>query len=291
MTRKHEVPSSNFQRRPISRHSKKIVNHLRPDIQGEELIAAIKLLTSVAGFSDVRCRVYAETEPVLDAMRTSPVPRLQAFSWFDAHAHSYAGLINNADLRDAYLIILNQLLFPVAYISLFGLPNLVPATAEGLELLARLEKKLRGWQHEAFSRTRTDSPALPTTGTTADSGTAPRAVNWEDIEIHFVSDERVQITTSNQTETRNYTEMGFEDGRSGKPNRAWLTLRILAQLCGTMSNGAKAGQDWSRVEKRIQKIREVLRSHFGISANPLPYVEGTGYRAIFKISCAPSYET
>jgi hypothetical protein len=249
------------------------------------------LLTSVADFPDARCRVYEETESMLDAMCKSSCPRLQALDWFEAHAHNYAGLITNTDIRDAYLIILTQLLFPEAYALLFGLPNLVPATAEGLALLAMLEKKLRGWQHEAFSRTRTDSPSRPAIGATTDCGTHPRAVNWEDIEILFLSDLRVQIKTSNQVGTRNYSEMGFADARNGNPDKAWLTLQTLARSWGTMSDGAKTGQDWSQVEKRIQKIRKVLRSLFGISADPLPFVEGTGYQARFKISCSPSYET
>lgn len=34
----------------------------------------------------------------------------------------------------------------------------------------------------------------------------------------------------------------------------------------------------------------MLRAHFGISADPIPFVEGTGYRATFRIGCRPSYE-
>lgn len=52
---------------------------------------------------------------------------------------------------------------------------------------------------------------------------------WDTIEIWFLSDERVQVRNGASLETRNYAELGFEDGRTGKPNQAWETLRGLAR--------------------------------------------------------------
>jgi hypothetical protein len=117
------------------------------------------------------------------------------------------------------------------------------------------------------------------------------AATWDTIEISFLSEERVQIRNGATTETRNYTEFGFEDRRSGKPNLAWKTLLALAAERGMLQNAAKTGQEWLEVEKRIQEIRKVLRKHFLISADPIPFVEGTGYQALFKISCRPSFDT
>ncbi len=117
------------------------------------------------------------------------------------------------------------------------------------------------------------------------------ATTWDAIEIHFLSDERVQVRNGETTQTFNYAEFGFEDGRNEKPNRAWVLLRTLAEKRGMIQSAAEAGQNWPRVEKRIQEIRRVLRARFGISADPIPFVEGTGYRAIFKIGCRRSYET
>jgi hypothetical protein len=39
----------------------------------------------------------------------------------------------------------------------------------------------------------------------------------------------------------------------------------------------------------VQEIRRVLREHFAISSEPLPFVESHGYRAQFKIICSPSF--
>jgi hypothetical protein len=118
-------------------------------------------------------------------------------------------------------------------------------------------------------------------------------VSWQAIEISFLSDERVQIRNGTGTETQNYGELGFADRRAkrGKPNRAWVTLRAMAELNGIIRDGAKTNAEWPKVEKRIQEIRKVLRKHFSITADPIPFVEGTGYQACFKIGCSPSFHT
>jgi hypothetical protein len=117
------------------------------------------------------------------------------------------------------------------------------------------------------------------------------AATWGTIEISFLSDERVQIRNGTNSETRNYAELGFADGRSKKANQAWETLRALAEEGGTIRDGAKISRTWPKVEKRMQEIRKELRKHFGISADPIPFVAGIGYQARFKIGCGPSFRT
>jgi hypothetical protein len=118
------------------------------------------------------------------------------------------------------------------------------------------------------------------------------AAKWQDIEIVFLSDHRVQIRVNGkQTEPANYAELGFADGRSENPNKAWGTLRSLAEQRGVLKDGRTVGEPWPKVEKRIQEIRAVLRELFGISADPVPFVEGAGYQAVFKIRCGPSFHT
>ena len=119
----------------------------------------------------------------------------------------------------------------------------------------------------------------------------PDRGTWDAIEISFLSEERVQIRNRATTETHNYAEFGFEDRRTGKPNLAWKTLIAIAEQRGTFPNAAKTGREWVEVEKRIQEIRKVLRKHFRISADPIPFVDGTGYKALFKINFRPSFHT
>jgi hypothetical protein len=113
---------------------------------------------------------------------------------------------------------------------------------------------------------------------------------WNNIEISFLSDERVQIRDGTTTETRNYGDFGFEDRRNGKPNRAWVMLRALAEKGGVIPNPTKRDQRWSLVEKRIQEIRKVLRAHFNISTDPIPFVKTVGYQVRFKIGCRPCFD-
>jgi hypothetical protein len=138
---------------------------------------------------------------------------------------------------------------------------------------------------------KTETAELAQQGPGSDGqSSSPATANWDGVEIQFLSDERVQVRRGTTTQTFNYAEFGFEDSRNGKPNRAWLVLRILAELRGVIRQAAEAGQDWPKVEKRIREIRRVLRARFDISSDPIPFIEGTGYRATFKISCRPSYE-
>jgi len=132
--------------------------------------------------------------------------------------------------------------------------------------------------------------------TNSSSTVAPRTLKWEGIEIRFLSDDRVQIHISKKVgeaprpgKTLNYAEFGFENNKTGNPNAAWIALRRIAELNGTVRSHVEARYEWPKFEKRVQEIRRVLRKHFDISSDPIPYVEGNGYRTRFKISCAPSF--
>jgi hypothetical protein len=95
---------------------------------------------------------------------------------------------------------------------------------------------------------------------------------WDNIEIRFISDERVQISIGTQRETRNYEEMGFGSKKNGTPVLAWATLRELAQAGGVVHVASGSGK-WAEVEKRMQEIRRQLQRLFGLSSDPLPYHE------------------
>ena len=118
-----------------------------------------------------------------------------------------------------------------------------------------------------------------------------RVAKWGDIEIRFLSDERIQISAPDHIETLNYAEFGFEDGRNEKPNQAWITLRTFAENQGIVKQPTSKGQSWRHIEKHVQKIRRVFQDYFGLAGDPLPFVKGTGYRAQFKIGCSQSYGT
>lgn len=121
----------------------------------------------------------------------------------------------------------------------------------------------------------------------------PRAeTTWHDIEITFLSDERVEVKVGQQpVQTRNYAEMGFADGRTGNPNQAWGLLRAIAQANGLIPNTARESKDFIGMAKRLERMRRTLKSHFQIASDPLPSEPGRGYCCEFKIGCAPAFGT
>jgi hypothetical protein len=195
--------------------------------------------------------------------------------------------------------------------------TLVTKEVDGAVEAARVRAEIRDWRESqpatlveqlppAFKRLLQLGEAFSGSATVIPTETEPQGVTeddmptqssnagvatWDTIEISFLSDERVQIRHGTISETRNYAEFGFDDKRSGKPNQAWVALRALAEQRGVIKDAAKMPQPWSKVEKRIQEIRKVLRKHFGISADPIQFVNRVGYQAKFKICCSPSFHT
>jgi hypothetical protein len=113
--------------------------------------------------------------------------------------------------------------------------------------------------------------------------------SWSEIEIAFLSDERVEICVAGDRKTYNFGELGFEDRRNGNPTEAWTMLRKLAGSGGTETR-PPAGKGRAMIQKRIEEIREKLRSLFGIQTDPIPF-NGNTYQASFKTSRRPSFDT
>jgi len=127
---------------------------------------------------------------------------------------------------------------------------------------------------------------------TLENTARPGITAWEELEITFISDKQVQIVVAGEIrEPLNYDELGFADHRSKNPNKAWLSLKFLADNCGTISDSIVRKHDRPKIEKRMQAIRAGLRKHFCLEGDPLPYARGTGYQALFKISTSPSFST
>jgi hypothetical protein len=118
---------------------------------------------------------------------------------------------------------------------------------------------------------------------------------WSEITICFLSDERVQVTIGSQTETCNYSEMGFASKKNGTPVQAWGTLRVLAKQHGRIRLAAGSEQ-WAVLEKRIQEIRKKFKTYFRLTEDPIRLIRKTpktqdtfGYRTEFNISCHNSF--
>jgi hypothetical protein len=129
--------------------------------------------------------------------------------------------------------------------------------------------------------------SLPETVAPAQASMSARG--WEDVEIRFLSDFTFQaVVNGTVLPPQNYAEMGFGDGRHGRPKAAWDTLRALAESGGVFQSTQTAAA-WPKLEKRIQEIRRLLRAHFNLPGDPVPYRPG-GYRTRFRIRLSRSYE-
>jgi hypothetical protein len=106
---------------------------------------------------------------------------------------------------------------------------------------------------------------------------------WTELTLTFISDHRVNIQfTGAAIETRSYEEMGFGDGRGGKPRAAWESFRDLSG-CG--------GEPLRIDKKRAQELRTLLRRHFLIQSDPLLFNRRQGYTTRFRIGRATSFES
>jgi hypothetical protein len=176
-----------------------------------------------------------------------------------------------------------------------GNPILNEILAGGANLSPQAQEAIRRARIQIEEPGEQSGVARPNELRTIRANGSEGAGGWQTIEISFLSDERVQIRRGTNTETFNYGELGFADLRvkrgKPKPNQAWITLRAMAQQNGIIPETAKASAAWPKIEKRVQEIRKALRKHVSITADPIPFVDGTGYQACFKIGCSPSFQT
>ena len=133
-------------------------------------------------------------------------------------------------------------------------------------------------------------PAVPSSQNA--HGTSEYGNCWEDIELRFLGEQRLQILVRGTPgAVVNFAELGFEDrrGGGGKPKLAWGFLQVLARNSGIVPQQAISGQQ--DIQKRAQELRDILCQWFRIAANPIDFVEGVGYNTRFKVTRAPSCES
>lgn len=212
-------------------------------------------------------------------------------------------------------------------VSLCGSPSL--AVDQAGRARVHLFRQIAAFAHEILRTPPEREPdTRKEVNTQPAKAVSPRitATKWEEIEIQFVSDKQVQIYTDGKNAgAYNFDELGFADRRTGNPKRSWAVLLQLADHSGIIpSTGGRfrartptvrrtsenpgseypenigdigqewatqraAGNEWSKIEKRVEEIRRTVRQYFGIATDPIPLIRGTGYKALFKISYSRSF--
>lgn len=100
----------------------------------------------------------------------------------------------------------------------------------------------------------------------------PPGAAWEQVVIKAVSDEDVVISVGGIQEPKTFTDLGFADGRSGKPNAAWSLLLVMARQDGSISWDDPVAQGkLLKRKKLVSDLRRSLKAAFGITSDPIPY--------------------
>jgi hypothetical protein len=241
------------------------------------------------------------------ASRVEPA-RNEAKAELDRQASERATLVAEADDLWRQLTEANGFLCPINddLLLLLGRLPLTPEWEAYRQALERLNVRGRGsWTDPP------ENPALDTlemrlqemldlaTRTTPgkvrrlDPLPTPEDALWKDVSLTLVSEYRVQIAIRSVTQTRNYSEMGFEDrrGGGGKPDSVWACLTLLAKSAGRIERPVDFNRrGWPKIEKQVQAIRARFRALFRISGDPLPFRNSSHYEAEFKIKLGDSYQ-
>lgn len=114
---------------------------------------------------------------------------------------------------------------------------------------------------------------------------------WEHIIIQFLDDQNVRIIVGKNTLEASFIDMGFEDGRTGKPNKQWALLLILARHQGEIN--ATDTEVNSKIKKTKELLVKQLKSYFPLDYDPfwpyepyLPYKEKSSYQ--IKLQLIPA---
>lgn len=119
---------------------------------------------------------------------------------------------------------------------------------------------------------------------------------WGQIVIKIVSKDALIIKSHDRPSKRfHFVELGFADGRKHDlPDYNWELLKLIANAEGKYTGWPANGT--SALQKRVQRIRGILKQLTGLNENPIKYVGKTigstrqgfnGYMTEFEISVAP----
>jgi hypothetical protein len=211
----------------------------------------------------------------------------------DRRASTFLALVFDVDGQKAFEAILDCI-WRLAWEEFTGWPieRLKPAAATSEADLATIVARVQHWSKEGYQRL----GRLASIQLQSEDKSKPIAAitlqfsKWEDVEIFFLSDFRVEIGNGKSTESFNFGELGLADRRSHNPNQEWEVLRLLAECDGKLSGPGRLATRWAPIEKRVERLRKRLQQHFCLSGDPLPFRGGAGYTARFTIGCRPAYK-
>lgn len=98
----------------------------------------------------------------------------------------------------------------------------------------------------------------------------PAGTNWENITMIFIDAEKVKIEVRGKNFEGRYSDMGFTDNRTGKPNTLWQLLYILAKNNGEITIQNPDANNMIKKQKSLLVAK--LKEYFSIDYDPFfPY--------------------
>ena len=103
----------------------------------------------------------------------------------------------------------------------------------------------------------------------------PEDTKWSDVGMKFINKETIEIIVGETKCRKNFSEMGFKDGRSGDPDRAWKRLVVFAlydkKITYKSNEQLKNIAEYYVKPKDIESINKKLRNFFQtIEGKPIP---------------------
>jgi len=116
---------------------------------------------------------------------------------------------------------------------------------------------------------------------------SPPDLCWEEVSMAFVSDQEIKVKARDQLKKFKFDQIGFEDKRSGKPNRLWFFLQVFAAIGGQLSwqDLSSTGMTANQVQSNVKRLRKILRNFMEIEDDPFePYYKVKAYQTRFTIT-------
>lgn len=132
---------------------------------------------------------------------------------------------------------------------------------------------------------RPDPPTAPAPSAPADRPLVPLPPDaaWEDVAVE-VDDHHLVVRAAGGEWRVGYESAGFDDGRTGAPDRRWALLQLLAKRGGVLDDGDGKHTKSDRLTRVVSDLRSALCRLTGLTADPFhPTPRGRPYRTRFRI--------
>jgi hypothetical protein len=97
----------------------------------------------------------------------------------------------------------------------------------------------------------------------------PSSAKWEEVAIHFISDDKITVSHKGQTRTFDASELDMMDRRKKLPDTQWELLKVIACNRGRIPLPAPGS-----ARKSKESLSKKLSAAFGIQSDPIKASKG-----------------